>query len=67
MFHMEMSLQGNSVALKEECFLCFNLYADVKINLCVVYYFCQAEQCVYGNFVAEVVECISGVEVRGCV
>ena len=70
MFHMEKLLQGNFVASKEECFLCFNVYAenvDVEIYLCVVYNFCQAEQCVYGNFVAEVVECFSGVEVRCCV
>ena len=69
MFHMKMLLQGNFVASKEECFLCFNVYAenvDVEIYLCVVYNFCQAEQCVYGNFVAEVGECFSGVEVRGC-
>ena len=61
---------GNFVASKEECFLCFNVYAenvDVEIYLCVVYNFCQAEQCVYGNFVAEVGECFSRVEVRCCV
>ena len=69
MFHMKMLLQGNFVANKEKCFLCFNVYAenvDVEIYLCVVNNFCQAEQCVYGNFVAEVGECFSGVEVRGC-
>ena len=60
MLHMEIFLQGNFVASKEECFLCFNVCAenvDVEMYLCVVYNFCQAEQCVYGN----------GVEVRGCV
>ena len=46
MFHMEMLLQGNFVANKEKCFLCFNVYAenvDVEIYLCVVNNFCQAE------------------------
>ena len=46
---MEILLQGNFVASKEECFLCFNVYAenvDVEIYLCVVNNFCQAEQCV---------------------
>ena len=61
MFHMKMLLQGNFVANKEKCFLCFNVYAenvDVEIYLCVVNNFCQAECMEITG------ECFSGVEVR---